>query len=59
MMLSLTTGGGGLVAGFLARLLIELLFWFLLTGGDGLGPGSWPEVEGNRMLVCFVFSRDF
>ena len=60
MMLSLTTGGGGgLVAGFLARLLIELLFWFLLTAGDGSGPGSWPEVAGNRMLVCFVFSRDF
>ena len=55
MMLSLsTTSGGGLVAGLLARLLIELLFWFLLTGDDG-----WAEAVGNMMFVCLVFSRDF
>lgn len=48
------TGGGGLVAGVLARLLIELLFWFLLTGDDG-----WEVAGGNMMLVCLEFSRDF
>ena len=42
------------MAGFLARLLIELLFWFLLTGDDGLA-----EVGGNMMFVCLEFSRDF
>ena len=58
MLLSLTTGGG-LVAGFLSRLLIRFLFGFLLTEDDGLGRESGTAVTGNRMLVCLVFSRDF